>query len=117
ERCARLEAATGLPPGHPGAPLRVDAGTDGARDEAVWPLGEVEMALAALSAGVTLPGGPWPEATKQAAVLKIATPGHAPYGYLVAGISPRRGFDDDYGAFFHLLGATIASAIAGVQAL
>jgi PAS domain S-box-containing protein len=56
------------------------------------------MALAAPPAGVTLPGGPWPEATKQAAVLKIATPGHAPYGYLVAGqvasaIADARAFD------------------------
>src|SRR6185295_1848324 len=56
-------------------------------------------------------------AVGDAAVLKIATPGRDPYGTLVAGINPQRGFDAAYGDFFRLVSANIASAIAGVQAL
>ena len=64
-----------------------------------------------------MPGGPWPEPAKHAAVLKIATPGNEPHGYLVAGISPRRKFDDDYADFLRLACANIAGAIAGVRVL
>ena len=52
-----------------------------------------------------------------AAVLKIATPGREPYGTLVAGINPQRGFDAAYADFFRLVSANIAGAIAAVQAL
>ena len=98
------------------ARLEASAGIDAGR--CAWPLGgEAELVLAAPPAGVTLPAGVWPEAVKQVAVLRIATPGQAPYGYLVAGISPRRGFDDDYADFLRLLSANIAGAIAAVRAL
>ena len=87
--------------GRSGAPERIDRANRGDS----WPVGgESEMVLAEPPRGMTLPGGPWPEAAKQAAVLKIATPGQEPYGYLVAGISPRRRFDDDYADFFRLAG-------------
>ena len=67
---------------------------------------------------------PWPLGGEQelvrvgdAAVLKIATPGREPYGTLVAGINPQRGFDAAYADFFRLVSANIAGAIAAVQAL
>ena len=112
--CANLEATTGLAPGGAGAPERIEVAN---RDDS-WPVGgESEIVLAEPSLGVTLPGGPWPEAVKQAAVLRTATPSKEPYGYVVAGISARRKFDGDYADFFRLLAANIANAIAGVQAL
>ena len=78
-----------------------------------------------LSFGIDDPAHrPWPLGGEEdlvrvgdAAVLKIATPGRDPYGTLVAGINPQRGFDAAYGDFFRLVSANIASAIAGVQAL
>ncbi|HKQ25744.1 MAG TPA: ATP-binding protein [Burkholderiales bacterium] len=67
---------------------------------------------------------PWPLGGEEelvragdAAVLKIATSGREPYGTLVAGINPQRGFDAAYADFFRLVSATIAGAIAAVQAL
>ncbi|HWH49496.1 MAG TPA: hypothetical protein VN664_16990, partial [Burkholderiales bacterium] len=54
---------------------------------------------------------------RDAAVLKIATPGRERYGTLVAGINPQRGFDAAYADFFRLVSANIAGAIAAVQAL
>ncbi len=111
---ARLEGAAGVAPGDASAPERIDLANRGQS----WPVGgDSEMVLAEPPPQMTLPGGPWPDAAKQAAVLKIATPASEPYGYLVAGISPRRQFDDDYADFFRLLGSNIANAVAGVRAL
>lgn len=113
-KAAQLEAVSRLVPGDPAAPERIELANGGE----LWPIGgESEMVLTEPSSEAALPGGPWPDAAKQAAVLKIATPGAEPYGYLVAGISPRRKFDDDYGDFFRLLGSNIANAVAGVRAL
>jgi PAS domain S-box-containing protein len=104
--------------GADGTGTRLEAATTRAPRDAPWPLGgDVDLALVTPPAGVALPGGPWPEAAKQAALLRIASPGKEPYGHLVAGISPRRGFDDDYADFLRLVAGNIASAIAGVQAL
>ena len=65
-----------------------------------------------------LPGGPWPEPVNtHGGRLKIATPGNEPYGYLVAGISARREFDDDYRTSCGWSRSNIASAVAGVRAL
>jgi PAS domain S-box-containing protein len=52
-----------------------------------------------------------------AQVLPVARPGGAPYGYLVAGISPRRPLDEDYRAFLALLTDHIATGVANARAL
>ncbi len=110
---ARLEAATGVAlsevvtPEALGLSLRPET----------WPVhGDSELALVEPRPGVVLPGGPWPEPVAQAAVLRIGAR-KEPYGYLVAGISARRRFDDDYAAFLHLIGSNIANTIASVRAL
>ena len=114
EDSARLEAAAGLAASELHAAELIDPRNKGDS----WPIGSgSEMLIAERAHGVTLHEGPWPEATKRAAVLKIAAPGAEPYGYLVAGISPRRAFDDEYRDFLRLVGANIASAVAGVHAL
>jgi hypothetical protein len=111
---ASFEVAAGLAPGQPGAPERIERANRGD----FWPVdGESELSVVELPRAMPLPGGPWPEAARHAAVIRIATPGNDPYGYLIAGISPRRKFDDDYRDFFRLLGSNIATAIAGVRAL
>ncbi|HET9384774.1 MAG TPA: ATP-binding protein [Gemmatimonadales bacterium] len=56
-------------------------------------------------------------AFENAQVLPVARPGGAPYGYLVAGISPRRPLDEDYRAFLALLADHIATGIANARAL
>ncbi len=113
-RSARLEAVTGIAAGDPGAPERLGiCGQAGP-----WPLGsDAEMTVAEPGANLVLPGGPWPEPTKRAAVIRIGVPGKDPYGYFVAGISARRELDDDYRTFLQLIASNIANAIANVRAL
>jgi PAS domain S-box-containing protein len=111
---ARLQATAGIAAGDDGAPSCIDAAN---RHES-WPLGsDAEIVLAEPSADVNLPRGPWPEAVKHAAVLKLATRANETYGYLVCGLSARRKFDDDYRDFLRLVGAHISGALAGVRAL
>ena len=114
ERAARLEASAGLGVGAPDVPARVDA----ANRSASWPLGgDAEMVVVEAAVRVASADAPWPESPKQAAVIKVAARGRAPYGYLVAGISPRRPFDEDYADFLRLVGANIANAVASVNDL
>src|SRR5688572_16542803 len=110
----RLEAVAGIAAGDAGAPLQIDSSN---RHES-WPLGgDAEIVLAEPPADVLLPGGPWPESVKQAAILKLATRANETYGYLVCGLSARRKFDDDYRDFVRLAGGNISAALAGVRAL
>jgi PAS domain S-box-containing protein len=111
---AFLEATAGVAAGERCAPVRIDSSN---RHEA-WPLGsDAELLLADPPAGVTLPGGPWPEPVKQVAILKLATRANEVYGYLVCGLSARRAFDQDYRDFVRLVAANIAGAISDVSAL
>jgi PAS domain S-box-containing protein len=114
EAAGYLEAAIGFADGDLSAPQRIDPVNRGS----LWPIGaDVEMILVEQASGGKPFNPLWPEAAKQAAVLKIATRGKPPYGYLVAGISARRKFDDDYADFFRLVGSNIANAVADVEAL
>ncbi|HEX6634031.1 MAG TPA: response regulator, partial [Usitatibacter sp.] len=115
---ARRTALTGIPPSSAAAPGEIAA--DGASP---WPLwgpataGDVVVEGAALAALGPLPGGPWPEPGRQAAVLPIAMPAQAPYGFLVAGVSPRLEFDESYRDYLRLLASAVSSAIANALAL
>ncbi len=111
---ARLEAAAGVSAGDPAAPRHIDATN---RADA-WPVGsDAEIVLAEAPAGVQLPGGPWPEPVKQAAILRLASRANETFGFLVCGLSARRKFDDDYRDFVKLVGTNISGALAGVRAL
>lgn len=60
-----------------------------------------------------LPGGPWPDSPDRALVLPVRQPVQERLaGFFIAGISPRRPFDDDYRGFFDLPASHIASARA-----
>ncbi|WP_437875774.1 sensor histidine kinase [Sorangium sp. So ce513] len=116
---ARLAAAEGLAPGSPASPERV-ALTD---DSAVWPLAEVARTRRSLRLDTpaerlgALPGGPWPEPSREAVVLPLARAGQAALqGFLVVGASPRRALDAAYGDFFELAASHIATTISGARA-
>ncbi len=100
------------------APLRIRAGDD----EAPWPLFQ---AAAQASPEIVpdvrrrfgdQPGPLWPECVDAAAVLPITRPGlPQPYGFLVAGVSPRLPLDDKYRDFLALVADQIATAVANAR--
>ncbi|WP_437791032.1 ATP-binding protein [Sorangium sp. So ce693] len=118
---ARLAGTAGLDPGHAAAPAAVELG---AAAGAPWPLHrvlreDVEVDLSELPAGVgSLPGGPWPEAARQAVVLPLPRAGNGgrPAGFLVVGASPRLVLDDDYRRFLRLLAGHGAAALQNARA-
>src|SRR5215203_1838363 len=66
-----------------------------------------------------LPAGPWTDDwTKRALVLPLVKTGaqELPAGFLIAGVSPRLEFNDDYRSFLELVTAQIATALANVRA-
>ncbi len=116
---ARLVSTCGIPAESPACLATVDLG-----DSATpWPLREcastrIPQIVEALGDRFgPLPGGPWPEPTSQAVVLPIARPGQVhPYGFLVAGVSPRRALDDAYRGYLELVADHIATAVANARA-
>ncbi|MEO7799949.1 MAG: ATP-binding protein [Opitutaceae bacterium] len=64
-----------------------------------------------------LNSGPWPEAVGKAVIMPIRRPGESvPYGFFVAGLSPRRPWDDEYRNFLSLLNNQVAASIANAVA-
>ncbi|HEX4674748.1 MAG TPA: ATP-binding protein [Steroidobacteraceae bacterium] len=58
----------------------------------------------------------WPGLARCALVLPLIGTGQDRLcGFLIAGVSPRRPFDDDYGSFLSLVAGQVASAIANAQ--
>jgi signal transduction histidine kinase len=119
---AQLAGATGIEPGGPASPLVVELNT--ARQSrrlnplrSVVATGNPYLLRDVLTRYGRLPGGPWPEPVQSAIVLPISQVGQKqPIGLLIAGISPRRPFDDDYQGFFELIAGQVANAIANAQA-
>jgi len=130
---ARLCGKMGFAAGHPAAigAVRVDASDDltqqaahgggeppGADAGWTWPLRDaLRTRRAVLVEGVpvaqALPGGPWPEPSRRAVVLPLARAAdERPLGFLVAGLSPRLVYDDDYRGFLALVAGHIATAVA-----
>ncbi|HEX5501786.1 MAG TPA: ATP-binding protein [Thermomicrobiales bacterium] len=116
---AALAGAVRLGAGTPASPDAV-ALADAA---AAWPL----RAVAETGRGVLvddlprrfgpLPGGAWPESPRRAFVLPMAKPGQTtPAGFLIAGLSPRLAFDEDYRGFLELAAGQIGAAIANARA-
>jgi len=87
-----------------------------------WPLeqalaGEVLLRGNAIPFRDRLPGGAWPEAPREVLVLPMALAGSEPVGVLVAGISPRRAFDESYRGFLRLVASHVAAAVGAARAL
>src|SRR5262245_33119705 len=119
---ARLAGTTGLPEGSPACPPAVEmASSDG--QPASWPLDRVAATgRAELVDGLEARFGPlrcgvWPDPPQPAIVLPVMQSGQDRLaGFLVAGISPRRAFDDDYRGFLDLLAGHVATALANARA-
>jgi PAS domain S-box-containing protein len=108
---ARLAFATGLPPGHPAAPERLDRSTAG-----LWPLDRAD-AVVDLSDLADLPTGAWNRPPAQAVVVPlVGQGGEAPIGAMVVGLNPHRLFDADYLGFLKLLAGQISSGLASADA-
>ncbi|MDP1026857.1 PAS domain-containing protein [Sphingomonas sp. KR1UV-12] len=101
------------------APATIPAGT-----HPIWPFETVLRSgnperledLADRFAG-RLAGTPWPEPVEQALVVPIASSRpEAPFGFLVAGLSPRRRLDADYQTLFERVAGHIGTAATNAEA-
>jgi PAS domain S-box-containing protein len=113
----RLAGRAGAIEGNDLAPASVPA--DG---HSIWPFAEAARSGAAvpvngLAARHGLPGTPWPEPVEQALVVPVpSAKADAPYGLLVAGLSPRRRLDTDYGTLFERVAGHVATAAVNAEA-
>lgn len=91
---------------------------------AVWPLGPAQRQGGAVlvedlaTRFERIPPGPWKDAPGQAAIVPIPS-GRSldPVGFLVAGVSARLRWDDDYRGWLELIAALIGAAITKERAL
>ena len=115
----RLVGTSGLDAYSDACPHVIDTSAD---SPGGWPIGQAIrdrklQVLADLPARFgSLPGGPYPEPTHTAVVVPLAKPGQDPYAMLIAGVSPRRAFDDPYHGFFEMAADHILSAITNARA-
>jgi PAS domain S-box-containing protein len=114
---ARLAGRAGIAADHPGA-------ADGfALDDpaAPWPLAKVaalgEPVLMTLTETQAFPAGDWEGTAERAYLLPLPASGRdGTAGVLVAGLSPRRAFDQPYADFLQLVAGHIATAVANATA-
>ncbi|MCA9114607.1 MAG: PAS domain S-box protein [Planctomycetaceae bacterium] len=115
---ARRVGLTGVDRSMPTSPDVVDLSSQ----DAPWPFREVIESGQGIEVD-DLPGkfghlsvGAWPESPQQAVVLPLAKPGQTQLaGFVVAGVSPRRPFDDDYRGFLDLMAGQIATAVTNAR--
>jgi signal transduction histidine kinase len=115
-RTATLVAATGIKAGARASPASIDLNAQAPL--APWPIAEVAHSNSGrwvddLDARLGPERcGPYPEAPKSAWLLPIILPGaESATGVLVLGVSPRLPLNDDYRAFFELIGGAITAAL------
>jgi len=117
---ARLACASGLTLPHPASPPTVELGGDGDPWEfaRVARAGEAVLVDALAARFGRLPGGVWPESPNHAIVLPMLKGSESarPAGFVVAGISPRLPFHDDYRGFMGLVAGQIGAAVANARA-
>jgi len=117
---ARLAGSAHLPPGTPASPATIDLG-QGA--DSAWPLREVMRNGAVTTvAGLAeifgpLDCGPYPESPATALLLPIVISGiDRPAAFLIAGVSPRLPFTEEYRGFVDLAAATLTAALLNARA-
>jgi len=115
---AVLRGQTGIDAGHLASPPVVALDSKGS-----WPLGEAlgssePIVLRDVAATMgELPGGPWPERSTEAVVLPIERLGsERPFGFLVAGVSPRRRLDEPYLDFLRFVAQHLSRACSSADA-
>jgi signal transduction histidine kinase len=116
---ATLAGLTGVGRDTPASPAALDLDDP----TAAWPLREVAETCKPLEVvGLSdqfgpLPGGVWPKSPQRAVILPMAKAGQSQLaGFVVAGISPRLAFNDDYKGFMNLLAGHVATAVASAHA-
>ena len=116
---AVLRGLVGMEAGTPGSPSPVvlDSTDDRWRlGKALRTAGPVEVRELGESFGA-LPGRPWPEPAHTAIVIPIERPGSRyPFGFFVAGISPRLPLDDSYTEFLRLASQSISRLFSTADA-
>jgi signal transduction histidine kinase len=92
-------------------------------DEVRWPLRRAVDAQAPqlvddlIGRAGSHAGPAWPEPVRAAMIVPITRPGLSlPYGFLIAGISPRLALDGHYRDFLSLVGDQIAAGVANARA-
>jgi PAS domain S-box-containing protein len=118
---AHLAGSVRLDPGTAAAPRVVHLDRDDGEADR-WHLrnvartGRPELLTAVVERFGALPGGAWPESPSSAYVMPIGLPDRPAFGSLVAGISARRAWDDEYRGFLEQLAGTITTALANARA-
>jgi len=81
------------------------------------PAARLRMSLTDLpQRGLRVLAGVWPDHVQQALVLPLMSAGQEPVvGFLIAGVSPRRPFDEAYVSFLELIASQVASVIANAR--
>lgn len=120
---AYLAQCLGIDPDTIASPTTVDLMTDPSCDRSRWQLSTVWRSRQSLQldnlADTLLPlaRGPYPEPPSSALVLPILLPGlDDPFGFLVAGVSPRRSLDQPYRLFYEMLQDAVTSALSNARA-
>nr|WP_307437781.1 response regulator [Labrys monachus] len=116
---ASLAAASGIEPGHPAAPRRIEA-----EAQRTWPFADAirsqESRLVtdlAARFGAALPMGAWNRPPAHAAVLPIVPGGDTlRRGVLIVGLNPFRLFEEGYKGFLELAANQIGAAVSNAQA-
>jgi PAS domain S-box-containing protein len=113
---ARLAWSTGIPAGHPAAPVTLAA----ADPDSLWPVvallrGESVLVSLPSDRFADLPTGAWNEPPDQALVAPLAQQGGTPYGFLVAALNRFRPVDEGYRAFVGLVAGHLAAGIASAR--
>jgi PAS domain S-box-containing protein len=113
-------AEAGLEGSHPAVPACVtlhEHSTSEGPFRAVMETGEAVLVENLVEHFSDLPKGEWNQAPRHAIFLPIAQQGQKrPAGVFVAGLTPHRGFDDDFKGFLALLSNQIAGAISSAVA-
>ncbi|HEY6795699.1 MAG TPA: SpoIIE family protein phosphatase [Kineosporiaceae bacterium] len=115
---ADLACATGIDPGHPGAPTRIRRGDP----DPGWPIAAAasgtEVVVEDLAVRFPgLPRGAWPQPPLRAAVVPLSgTGGEAVSGFLVVGLNRYRTYDEEYRGFLRLIAGQLGTGVAAVRA-
>ena len=115
---ARLVAATGFEPGHPGAAPVLTATTSPWPFEAI--LGSTQSVIVEDLEGVfgEMPAGDWDKPPREALVVPLPQQAHdrAAAGFMVVGLNPYRVGDQNLRDFIGLVAGQIATGLASVRA-
>ncbi len=116
---ARLGASSGIIPGSPLAPERIDPANEfpwPARQILEHPAARVIHGLGDLREAGSIPAGGWNKPADQAAIVPIRQQGQEiPAGFFVVGVNPYRRYDAAYSGFVDLVAGQIAAGLANAR--